>query len=121
MDLAERVEQLERRSKILTALLVLALVGTVTAGFTGKEGTLGTLRVRELIVVDENGRERVWIAAPVPHRPEELDEIGGEPRVAGIMILDQEGREQSLYGIDDKPRGKLFRGHAFVVGAEVVH
>jgi hypothetical protein len=59
------------------------------------------LRVRGLVVVDENGTERVQIGAPLP------DPLGLGKRtkrqgaVSGILLMDAEGNERSGYATSD--------------------
>lgn len=55
------------------------------------------LKVRGLVVMDQNGTERVWISAPLP---EPLILGNRKPRgskVSGILLYDSEGNERSGY------------------------
>ncbi len=66
------------------------------------------LYVRGLVVLDENGTERIWIGAPVPE-PLSLGvrfPRGGD--VSGILLFDAEGNERSGYVTTDGYPNVLF-------------
>lgn len=114
----ETVSKLEQRNRRLTwsfRFLMILWAATVSAIFvlnnvnaetkdvktssTVSENSI--LRVRGLIVVDENGTERVQIGAPLP------DPLGLGKRtkrqgaVSGILLMDAEGNERSGYVTSD--------------------
>jgi hypothetical protein len=90
------------RLRLLEQRLQLALVGWImtvgVAFFAGRPGsglTVEQLRVRALIVVDEVGRERVVLGAPVPDLA--VGTVGlarGRP-ANGLLIVDERGRRPS--------------------------
>jgi len=60
------IRRLERRIKLVTAGWLLSLLVIVACGWTFRQQQPDTLRVRQIVVVDDKGTERVWIGAPVP-------------------------------------------------------
>ena len=98
-DLAARLDRVERRNELMTALVVVLLV---CVAFVGNRQSLvaqaQSLRVSEIVVVDRNGVERVRIGGNLPDPV-----IGGRsaPRggeLAGILLYDEAGVERSGYG-----------------------
>jgi hypothetical protein len=69
------------------------------------------LRVRQLIVQDQNGVDRVWIGAPLPNPPVFGKRYKRSIDVSGILILDSEGNERGGYITNNAPVGK---GSAFL-------
>jgi hypothetical protein len=66
----EMVERLEREVRWLKRCgggLALVLVALVGAAFRSGGGEPEILRVRGLVIVDDAGRERILIGAPIPH------------------------------------------------------
>ncbi len=107
-DLVQRIERLERqlrraRTLLGAGLLVGAAVALVAAtAVTEPEG----LRARSLTIVDEQGTERIIIAAPLPSPAGEAN-----PRflpATGMMINDSNGRER--FGIGLYPNGQMTMG-----------
>ncbi len=103
-ELSERVTFLEGRVRTLTRAIA---VGAVLAGFLGTAAWRGSqtevLRTRALIVVDENGIERVVIGAPIPEPPGR--------RIAsstGLVINDSAGAER--FGVGLLGNGNLVMG-----------
>jgi hypothetical protein len=104
-DLHTRIERLEKRLKlfqvisfaagiILAATLYVALQSQVINNISGK-----VLRVRGLIVEDQNGRERVLIGAPIPN-------VAGRKRkdeMAGVLILGENGVDRVGIAADPTP------------------
>ena len=99
-ELTLRLDAMERRlrrSQLLSAALLLLLgsllVGACTRLYADQgRGTADVLRVRGIVVVDAQGRERIHIGSPVPDAPGESG-----PRIAaatGMIILDENGRER---------------------------
>ena len=66
-DLAARLDRVERRNKLMIALVVVLLV---CVAFVGNRQSLvaqaQSLRVSEIVVVDRNGVERVRIGGNLP-------------------------------------------------------
>jgi hypothetical protein len=98
-DLQARLGRIERRSRLVTALVVLLIGGIV---FVGVRRTLvaqtQSLRVSEIVVVDSNGVERIRIAGRLPDPV-----VNGRPvprggQLAGILLYDEAGVERSGYG-----------------------
>ncbi len=61
------------------------------------------LRVRGLIVVDQNGRERIQIGAPLPDPLLQGKRYKRQGAVSGILLMDAEGTERSGYFTSDEP------------------
>lgn len=55
------------------------------------------LKVRGLVVVDQNGTERVWIGAPVPEPLILGNRMPRGSKVSGVLLYDSEGNERSGY------------------------
>lgn len=122
--LTKRVLDLEsalaRQTRIMACLLVcIVMIGSLAAFHPSwaaaaqpssaygprTDAVLGTLRVRNVIVLDSNGTERVWIGAPLPE-PRLLGKRTkrGDP-VSGILLFDAEGNERGGYVTGDHSRG----------------
>lgn len=105
----------ESRLKAALCLLSLSLCFTASSLFRPESthaASLETLRVRELIVVDDAGKERIVIGAPIPNPV--VDGRAAKRRVlvtAGIQFKDPDGTERGgiasqedgsfMFGIDD--------------------
>jgi hypothetical protein len=109
--LERSVLSLERRNRRLTRL-VCGLLGTwllALTGFAALEARARTtqdvnsdvLRVRGLVVVDQNGTERVRIEAPLPDPIMLGKRIPRGGAVSGILLFDEEGNERSGYVTSD--------------------
>lgn len=61
------------------------------------------LRVRGLIVVDQNGKERVQIGAPLPDPLLQGKRYKRNGSISGILLMDAEGNERSGYFTSDIP------------------
>lgn len=111
LDLAERVAALERaRSRqwwlnsaatLLLGIVVGLVVSRSVASVVAQTPKPEILTVRGLIVVDDNGVERVRIESPLPDPM-----VGGKrlPRqgvVSGILIHDSDGDERGGYVVSD--------------------
>ncbi len=100
-QLQARVEDLDRRlrrTRLLAPGCVAVSVAVLLAAAAPKEPEV--LRVRGLVVVDDKGRERVVIGAPVPDRP-------GVRRISpatGMVIYDPAGLERFGVGLLDDGR-----------------
>jgi hypothetical protein len=117
---ANEVAALRRKCQLLmrivpamSALWLATLVVQVTVSVCAdKAAPLGappsdSLRLRELVVVDQNGTPRVRIAAPLPD-PIMLGKRfkrGGD--VSGIIIYDAEGNERGGYVTDEDRNAAL--------------
>jgi hypothetical protein len=106
----EPVRQLERRVRRLTwgvgglvVLLAIILVGltALRAKPTPDNNAAGILRVRGLVVVDENGTERVWIGTPLPEPLILGKRFPRGGNVSGVMLYDDEGNERGGYVTSD--------------------
>jgi hypothetical protein len=102
---------LERRNRRVTLLvtgLLAAWLLTLT-GFAALEARAraaaaepsDVLRVRGLIVVDQNGTERVRIQAPLPDPIMLGRRIPRGGQVSGVLLFDEEGNERSGYVTSD--------------------
>jgi hypothetical protein len=67
----------------------------------------GILRVKGLVIVDENGTDRVWIGSPLPGQLVNGKREQRPSRQAGIVLYDDKGIERSGYVTDDKS-GNVF-------------
>ncbi len=110
METQKRIERLERRQKLLSAVLILALVGLLVVSLRQGPSRQDSLRVKGITIVDDNGTERVWIGAPVPDPI-----IHGEtkPRsgpISGIVLLDAKGNERAGFATSDAIPGEVFMG-----------
>ena len=91
--LARRLEQLERRLKVAATGCMLTIAVATLAAWQ-RSATTEVLQVRALIVVDQAGRERVVLGAPIP------DLAAGKRRGVshGLLILDENGRDRVAVG-----------------------
>jgi len=97
-----------------TLNLTLALVAGLTGGVASRylipmpvhaqaqPDTDGILRVRGLIVEDQNGHERVRLGAPLPDPMIHGVRIKRKGVVSGILISDADGNERGGYVTADK-------------------
>lgn len=115
--LESRLRHAERRLLIgaiaYTLLAVTVLVLLCSYGFGVAHAQSQKLRLRELDIVDENGRERIVIASPLPD-PVVNGAKGHRARVvsAAVQFKSPEGNEQGgialsddgsfMFGIDDE-------------------
>jgi hypothetical protein len=61
------------------------------------------LRVRGLIVVDQNGKDRIQIGAPLPDPLLQGKRYKRQGAISGILLMDGEGNERSGYFTSDEP------------------
>ena len=133
-ELEARILRLQRnynRFVVLVAVLAVAVIGVYlsTFGSARASNTSKVLRVRELVVVDENGIERVIVGAPLPGQWENgkvnTRRVERPFKQAGLLIYDKEGVERggyvtedthdnALLTLDDKKRQEVL----LVTGAE---
>lgn len=65
----QRVKNLEKQLlffKVVLLIIMFPIIGTVIYSFSGKDTDNEVLRVKGIIIEDENGKERILIGAPVP-------------------------------------------------------
>lgn len=93
--------QLRRTRKILAVLIALTFVVPILAL---KSAHPEVLRVRGLVVVDERGRERIFLGAPVPN-PSAGERIAP---ATGLVINDSAGVER--FGLSLFPNGRIVMG-----------
>ena len=98
-DVQGRIDRLEQRARISNALLVV-LGGLMVAGVTWPTLTAqapSVIRARSVIIVDDQGRDRITLAAPVPNPRE------GQRRSpsVGMVINDAAGYERFGLGLTD--------------------
>lgn len=111
-----RIARSERRLKVVLCLFSLSIGLSISLLLSQPQtihaGTPDTLRLRKLIVVDDQGRERIVIAAPIPNPIVNGKEAKRRVAVdAGIQFKDPDGTERGgiasegdgsfMFGIDD--------------------
>jgi hypothetical protein len=110
LELEARVLKLQRshsRLLVLTAVLAVTVVSLFLSSVRSirASGTADVLRVRELVVVDENGVERVVIGAPLPGQWESgkvnTRRVARPSKQAGVLIYDKDGVERGGYVTED--------------------
>ena len=112
-EIKNSVLKLERKNRRLSwgFYTSLILMATTFASFAAIERTTArteiapdsVLRVRGLIVVDQNGRERIQIGAPLPDPLLQGKRYKRQGAVSGILLMDAEGTERSGYFTSDEP------------------
>ncbi|HET9133384.1 MAG TPA: hypothetical protein VFN90_03690 [Gemmatimonadales bacterium] len=104
-DLHARIAELERQTRRFRALLTLGVVVALAVPLLAwRAGTPEILRVRGVIIVDEAGRERVVLGAPIPD-PKEGKRIAA---ATGLAINDTLGHER--FGLSLFPDGRVVMG-----------
>jgi hypothetical protein len=126
-----RLEHSHTRLLVLTSVLAVTVVILFlnSASSTRASAIPDVLRVRQLVVVDESGIERVVIGAPLPSQWENgkvnTRRVARPNRQAGVLIYDKDGVERggyltedahdnALLTLDDKKRQEVL----LVTGAE---
>jgi hypothetical protein len=101
-------EQASRCLRLLEAISILGIFALVASIYSWlvRSKTRYTdpekiLRVRGLVVVDENGMERVRIGAPLPDPPFLGKRGQRQGPVSGILLMDADGTERSGYVTDE--------------------
>ncbi len=106
----ESIRKLEQRFRNMTwgmgglvVLVVVILFGmpALKAKASAGRASDDILRVRGLVVVDENGTERVWIGAPLPEPLILGKRFPRGGNVSGVMLYDDEGNERGGYVTSD--------------------
>ncbi len=117
-DLSTRLSELERRNRQLSRwLLSLCLAALVVVlGFNGLNAAAkaepgaepqGVLKVRELVVVDDNGVVRARVGANLPDAVIDGRRVGrGGEKVSGVMLYDASGQERGGY-VTFEPSGNV--------------
>lgn len=106
-DLQRRVESLEHqihRGRQRTIALVIGIAALWLSASISDAQETRVLRVRTLIVEDENGRDRVVLGAPVPDPKEGRR---ASPSV-GLVINDPNGLER--FGVGLQANGRMVMG-----------
>ena len=107
MELIQRIEQLERRVRILAVAFVVVLAGLAAVSLRAQPGVSENLRVRQITVVDQKGVERVRIGAPLPDPRKEGRRVPRQGVVSGILIHDADGDERGGYVVSDTGGGAM--------------
>lgn len=113
-ELRLAVEALQRQNRRLTCgfygLLIAVAIFAVTVALVPKSSASApavapdsVLRVRGLIVVDADGKERVRIGAPLPDPLMQGRRYKRNGTISGILLLDADGTERSGYFTSDEP------------------
>lgn len=102
------MDKIDRLTKILLTLLIVGVWGLLLdsvfhlSSAEAQSKTTGDIpsiiKARGLIIVDEQGRERIIMGAPMPDPPNEGKRINP---AHGMMILDQNGYERFGVGLMD--------------------
>ena len=106
-ELRYRIESLERRvrcGRLVSGALVAGMLGLSLASWTSSAQDARIVRVRTLIVEDEQGRDRVILGAPVP-------DLKGGGRISpsvGLVINDSDGVER--FGLGLQANGRMVMG-----------
>jgi hypothetical protein len=96
------IQRLERRIRLVTTGWLLSVLVLVVCGWTFRQQQQpDTLRVRQIVIVDEKGTERVWIGAPVPDPIIQGQRQKRQGPVSGIVLLDAKGNERGGYVTSD--------------------
>jgi len=101
--LRNRLETLERRlrrGRQFAAMLLLGIAVVWLSTSMGQAQDNRLLRVRTLIVEDENGRDRVVLGAPVP----DIKGGGRSSPSTGLVINDADGLERFAVGLQQNGR-----------------
>jgi hypothetical protein len=110
MNLEQRIELLERRSRRLMAInavLGVAFVSLLLSGFTAvRGGSPEVLRAKGLVIEDAAGRPRVLLGAPFPEVPERART---DARTTAMIFLDDHGHDRLTVGeaLPAKLQGKI--------------
>jgi hypothetical protein len=98
-----RIDGLERRLRllgVLSAVLVIVAMSAITVPSVTAQAQPQVLRARGLIIVDEQGRERIVIGSPVPD-PKEGKRLNPS---TGMVINDINGYERFGLGLTQDNR-----------------
>jgi hypothetical protein len=96
-----KIQRLEWKVRVLTFASILLVLIIVACGWTFRQQQSDVLRVRQIVIVDEKGTERVWIGAPLPDPIIQGQRQKRSGPVSGIILLDAKGNERSGYVTSD--------------------
>ena len=96
-----QIQRLERSIRLVTTGWLLSVLVFVACGWTFRQQQSDTLRVRQIVIVDDKGTERVWIGAPVPDPIIQGQRQKRQGPVSGIVLLDAKGNERGGYVTSD--------------------
>jgi hypothetical protein len=96
-----KIQRLEWNVRVLTFVSILSVLIIVACGWTFRQQQSDVLRVRQIVIVDEKGTERVWIGAPVPDPIIQGQRQKRSGPVSGIILLDAKGNERGGYVTSD--------------------
>ena len=96
-----KIQRLEWKVRLLTFASILSVLIIVACGWTFRQQQSDMLRVRQIVIVDEKGTERVWIGAPVPDPIIQGQRQKRSGPVSGIILLDAKGNERGGYVTSD--------------------
>jgi hypothetical protein len=106
-DLLDRIEQLEKRLR-LTWGVIFVIVVTAIVIYIKNSQTDGVLRVKGVIIEDDEGRERILMGTPIPNVPGRVRKDSTD----GILILNDEGVDRISIGspvVNPQVKGKVYR------------
>ena len=118
-NLEKRLEKMERKEKVLFLFIFLALLAFILSCldlFVSSETDI--IRTKGIIVIDENGKERILIGTPVP-------DTAGRNRddlCNGLIILDEKGLDRLALGSptpDPQIRGKVGKRISPATGIQI--
>jgi hypothetical protein len=109
----------------IKSMMIGAALGTavVLATAADSNNSAEVLRVRKLVIVDEQGAERIVIAAPLPNPQMKGKQVPRRNTATGIQINDESGNERGgivmlddgsfMVGIDDENSNE--RAHLYYI------
>jgi hypothetical protein len=119
--LHQRTAKLELQLRLVNLFWIVIFGVLITSAWTTNKYSgevIDNLRVRQITVLDEQGRERMSIGSPVPGPMTKGKRSPRSSPSTGIIINDAAGDERSGWGVLDNGRSNLcFDGTS---GAEVV-
>ena len=105
----QRLRKVIKRQNLLwVGALLVAAVGTATAGIALKNGVFGTIRANDITIVDKNGVVRARMSGDMPDAVMfggRVAKRGGD--AAGFMIYDKDGYERGGYVTFDHDNAML--------------
>jgi hypothetical protein len=110
-NLEQQIRTLRRRTAGLAVALILT-VGFVGLSYSVRDAQAQSipqeLTLRRVTIVDENGVQRVVIAAPAPDPIVQGKREKRQGEIAGILIYDKDGNERGGYAtVNDPSNGAL--------------
>lgn len=109
METLDRIKRLEHCFKLAATVFLAIIIVIVFVGWKMQSKSSEVLRVRQITIIDENGKERVWIGAPVPDPIIQGERQKRSSPLSGIILLDAKGYERGGYVTSDKS-GEVFIG-----------